>query len=83
MVEALAAGTLVCGTPLAVEFLGADLRAFTPVGATPAALAAAIVDLLELPAGRRRERIEAAQQCLLAANTWDHAARTLLDAVRG
>lgn len=76
VVEALAAGTAVAGTPLAGEFLNGDLRQHLIIAQGAAPLAKAIAGALENPAALTRSVVRA-QQILRRDYSWESCTRVL------
>jgi len=78
VVEAIAAGTLVVGTPFAFEFLDPDFRELLPMGDTPKKLAAQILTVLSSPE-QFQDRLERARLLTAQRFQWGAITETLLE----
>lgn len=77
VVEAIMSGTVIVGTPLAAEFLPAELKPVVLVADNPVSFADTVVRCLEDPEGGAQE-IEKAQQFLRLHFTWKARAADLI-----
>jgi glycosyltransferase involved in cell wall biosynthesis len=81
VVEAIANGTFVIGTGMAVEFLDAEIRARLLVAESPRAMADAILAYLDNP-GAFKSRLAEVQDIVAEKLTWEGQASELLRLAR-
>ena len=81
VLEAIASGTFVAGTSMAVEFLGSEMRDHILVGDSPQEMAAAIVTYLQNPE-RFAGNLESLQRIVSEEFSWNRAATELVAIAR-
>lgn len=82
VVEAIASGTFVVGTSMAVEFLSPEARKHLIVADTAQEMAAAIVSYLQDPQ-KFAPKLEALKRILAEELTWENGARQLSEIAGG
>jgi len=78
VVEALASGTFVIATSMAVEFLGRDLRELLLIADTPGEMAELILSYLDDP-GKFDGRLERLKQIICEEFRWEHRTEELIN----
>jgi glycosyltransferase involved in cell wall biosynthesis len=81
VVEAIAHGTFVIATPMAVEFLDTSLQQYLLIADTPEDIARHVLSYLDDP-GRFDERLKTLQKVISTEFTWEKRSDELIDIAR-